>query len=326
MIYNVIVRFSFIFFFLTSTHTIIYAAEKVVFSQEVIAYDETGNPYPAIDIDPGNIDGMRQLEFDIGNETHLVVKTNLLETEHRGLPLFVDTIKKCSYFIEERTGRNLSKDILIFIIELDSIPRYYRFQASYSSYEKVRWGEVRLVLLSKDDTLYGKNAPKQINEFLFDTLPHELSHDVLGNIPTLHHDIDGKPSFHTRWFIEGICELLAKEFSYQEAPYLWKYFLKQRNVFSIMNTSLIPNQIFTWSQNNNHSMDLESNLYGAAFLILKSWTAAVSLKEILYKVVDSPFPLPGSGLVSLMQKTAGLSKKQSIERAALIGTRLAKNG
>ncbi len=319
-----VVVLSFILLFSIFPPQIIQASDKITFSQEVIGYDETGSPYPALDINPGNITGMKQIEFELGRGKVLVIRTNAENTDQRGLPLLAETIKKCSNFVEQQTGRKLNKDILFYIIELDYMPHYYRFEAGYSSDDEVRWGEVRLVLVEKEDLLIGPDAPQHLNELLFDTLPHELTHDVLGNITNLKHDLDGQPSVYTRWFIEGTCELLAKEFSYQEAPYLWKTVIEQRHLSSVMQVSAtaMPGQIFKWSQENHHSMDIESDLYGVAFLILKGWTNTVSLKDILHQVVKSPSPLIGTELISLMQKTSGLNQKQSIERAMFIGAKL----
>jgi len=55
------------------------------------------------------------------------------------------------------------------------------------------------------------------------------------------HDVDGEPSHYTRWFIEGVCELLAKQFAQAEAPETLARSLAVRNVDDVLHQEEVRN-------------------------------------------------------------------------------------
>ncbi len=293
---------------------------EIIFSQEIVALDAMGNPYQPTIIDPAAIPEMRNLDFDLQRQRTLRVVTNLQGEQENALQRVAQIVKRSYAYVEKMTGGSLDKGVLLYLVELEQLPLAYRFEASYPA--DAPWQEVRLVLLRKGQPLLGPAGSHELAELLYDTLPHELGHDVLADISPLLHDIDGDPSHHTRWFIEGVCELLAKQFTHHEAPESLSRFLAMRNVDEVLSDPSVRNALFSWSQQNDNSMTLESDLYGAALLLLMAWTETLELPELLGQINSCPYPLCGVDLELLMETTTGLSQVAVVERALQIGENL----
>ena len=192
--------------------------DDVIFSQEVFALAADGGKLTSVTVDPLEMENLRRLDFELGRGRTLRIETNLADAERRGLAGFVAKVRECYEHVEGFTGRPLDGNILLYLIGFDEVPISYSFQATYSASDP--WLEVRLVMVEEGDLLSGNGIAPQVADFLYDTLPHELGHDVLNRIHNLEHDVDGRAFFQTRWFIEGICEYLAKTFSPgRELPY-----------------------------------------------------------------------------------------------------------
>jgi hypothetical protein len=292
----------------------------IIFSQDVVAIDAAGNLLPSVTIDPRGMAEMRTYDFDLGHQRLLRIETNLQNAKARGLNDVVDVVRRCFSYIETATGLTLKHGVLIYLIELEKIPYAYSFRASYN--DASQWSEVRLALIEQGASLSGTEVMASLNDFLYDTLPHELGHDALETIPQLMHDIGINASHHTRWFIEGTCEVLAKGFSHQEAPALYREFLSLRNVDTVFADKQMENDMLTWAQNNNNGVSLESDLYGASMLTMMIWTETIPLKELLGQLGDLTTPVNGPDLVAMMQKTTGLDSHQIVKRAHTYGRSL----
>ena len=185
---------------------------------------------------------------------------------------------------------------------------------------------MRLALIKTGAPLAGPDTPADLNELLLDTLPHELGHDVLATIPSLLKDVDGKPSQHTRWFAEGVCELLAKGFASREDPKEYRRFLDIRKVGTVLNDPLIRDSIYQWGQDNANKMGVESDLYGASMLLVMAWTEKVDL-PLLLKALDRPhLSFGGRQLMALMETMTGRDGRQALNRAKQIGNALEAEG
>ena len=294
----------------------------IIFSQEVIAINADGSLVPPVKITPETMDGMRTFDFDLGRERLLQIHTNISNPEERGLSDVVATVKNCYNYIESSTGKKLNQGVMLYLIELEEPPYAYSFNASYADASK--WGQVRLALLDHGAPLSGPQAPTSLSDLLYDTLPHELGHDVLNGVPQLLHDIDGDVSNHTRWFIEGICEVLAKGFSQRAAPDLYEHFIHLRNVATVLAEMQMRNDLMNWSQTNDNGMALESDLYGAAMLTLMTWTEAIPLSELLDKLEARSGAVGSPGLIGLMQETSGIGPQEMLSRAHDRGMQLGK--
>jgi len=285
----------------------------IIFSQDIVAIDADGNMLPSVKIEPQTMADMQTYNFDLGRQRLLRIETNIKNAQERGLADVVATIERSYNYIESATGQKLTRGILLYLIELDEVPYAYSFRASYDNASQ--WGEVRLALIDRDAALSGRYAASSLTDLLYDTLPHELGHDVLDKIPQLMHDIDGNASHHTRWFIEGVCEVLAKGFSKREDPALYRQFLSLRNVDAVLADPQIHTALLNWTQDNNNGMVLESDLYGAAMLTLMAWTENLSLGELLGKLTDRSESLQGDDLVAMMKETTGFGPQEMIRRA-----------
>ena len=292
----------------------------IIFSQEMVAIDADGNELHSVKIDPLAMNGMQTYNFDLGRQRQLQIETNISDAEQRGLADIVATIERCYDYIETATGQRLDRGVLLYLIELDQIPYAYNFSASYN--DASLWGEVRLALIESGAPLSGSYAASSLTDLLYDTLPHELGHDVLDSIPQLQHDIDGSPSHYTRWFIEGVCEVLAKGFSQSEEPNLHRHFLDLRNVDTVLAERQMQKDLLNWAQNNDNGMVLESDLYGAAMLTLMAWTKALPLADLFGQIKTYNGSLRGAELVTMMRETSGVGMEEMVRRGHVHGMEL----
>lgn len=292
----------------------------IIFAEEVVAIDADGRLLPSIRIEPQNMANMKSYDFDLGRKRLLRIETNIHNPEQRGLNDLVATIRRCYSYIEATTGRQLDRGVLLYLIELDEIPYTYSFEASYD--DAALWGEVRLAMVNRGAALHGEGAPAALTDLLYDTLPHELGHDVLTGIPQLAHDIDGQESRHTRWFIEGVCEILAKGFSQREVPALHQRFLVLRNVDTVLADPRMQPAMLSWAQNNENGLVRESDLYGAAMLSMMTWTESVSLNNLLEELASRRWPVRGTDLVAMLQQTTGLTPQEMVTMAHARGRQL----
>lgn len=290
---------------------------EVLFTQQVVALDEKNNEYPSVRIEPDRVDGLRSHTYDMGEHGSLMIMTNIQEIEFRGLPELVKGVEHAYQFIHRETGRYPKSGVLLYIIEMDQVPLAYTFQASYP--DDAGWSEVRLALVRRGEPLFGSDAAQSVSELVYDTIPHELTHDVLAGLHSLPHDLNGRSSYHTRWFIEGVCELLAKRFAHEEGGFAWRRFLRLRHVERVLVDETVRRSLFNWSQFNQNGMNLESDLYGAAMLVLMEWTRMVDLRLLLNRIDNSPRPLNGSDLQALLETTTGHDVEWVMDQGHLIG-------
>lgn len=292
----------------------------IIFSQEIVAINADGIRLPSVQIEPEGMADLRTYDFDLGRTQLLRIVTNVQDAEGRGLVEVAGTVERCYRYIETATGREIERGILLYLIELDSVPIAYSFRASYD--DPRQWGEVRLALIEQGVPLSGPDAPAHLTELLYDTLPHELGHDVLETLSHLSHDISGQSSRHTRWFIEGVCETLAKGFALQETPVLYRQFLASRHVDSVLSAPQMREDLLSWAQANQNGVVYESDLYGAAMLVVMTWTEFLPLRDLLARVQSSQKTLEGHDLLAMMQQTTGLDLQGLFLRAQANGRRL----
>jgi hypothetical protein len=292
----------------------------IIFTQDVVAMNADGSRLPSVTIDPRTVSGMQSYDYDLGRDRLLRIQTNISDGEERGLGDLVALVKRCYSYIEAATNLPIKRGVLLYLIEFDEIPTAYSFRASYD--DASQWAEVRLALIKRDETLNGKDSMSSLSDLLYDTLPHELGHDVLDSIPQLLHDIDGKPTYQTRWFIEGVCEVLAKGFSKREAPALYRRFLSLRKVDSVLAESRMQANMLNWAQRNDNGFVVESELYGASMLTLMAWIKTKPLDELLDELSSRPSQVRGVDLLAMMQETTGVSLNEMIKRGHLHGQQL----
>ncbi len=288
------------------------AGPAVVFSQEVSAFDQNGNPYPALEINPSELDGMQRLEFPLQPDQMLVVETNLEDPKGRGVAALARTVARCLRYVEQKTGRRLRGDLLIYLIELDRIPLAYRFEAAFDTH--LEWLEVRLALIQAGEPLRGPRMASSLADLLYDTLPHELGHDVLRTLPGLLLDTDRGPSRHTRWFAEGICEALAKGFAAREAPHLLPATWGRLRGGRIIEEPWIGTALFQWEQQNSNPLQLESDLYGAALLATLAALERIRMRDLM-DLLATRRELDGKALLALLQEATGRGPSALLRRA-----------
>ena len=292
------------------------ASGDVIFSQEVFAVAADGEKMPTVVVDPQQMKNLRRLDFALESGRKLRIETNLADAESLGLAEFVAEIRECYEHIESLTGRHLDGDILLYLIGLDEVPIAYSFEAAFSA--SGPWLEVRLLMVEKGAALSGGEMAASLVDFLYDTLPHELGHDILNGMRNLEHDIDGRVSFQTRWFIEGICEYLAKTFSSAHNARAQPFGVAMRDGGSELLTATDGVALFDWQQQNELLTHQESNRYGASMWAMMAWLESITLKALLDRVESAVRPMDGSGLVTLLQQTAGIAPDALLRRALVM--------
>jgi hypothetical protein len=292
----------------------------IIFTQEVVAINADGSRLPSVRIDPQAISGLQTHDYDLGRDRLLRIQTNITDGEERGLGDLVALVKRCYSYIEATTNLPIKRGVLLYLIEFDEIPIAYSFRASYD--DASQWAEVRLALIDRAEPLNGRHSMSSLSDLLYDTLPHELGHDVLDDIPQLLHDIDDNPTYHTRWFIEGVCEVLAKGFSQREAPILYRRFLSLRKVDSVLAESQMQTDMLNWAQRNDNGVVFESDLYGASMLTLMAWTKTQPLDELLGELSSRTSQVRGVDLLAMMQKTTGVALEGMVKRGHAHGQQL----
>jgi hypothetical protein len=294
---------------------------EVLFTQVVKAIAPDGNPYPAVDIDPDLLPDLKSHYFELGRNCELVVKTNFADAAERGLAELAATIRRCCIYLEENTGGYFQRSILLYLIEFKEVPLSYRFTAAFGA--DCPWSEVRLAVLARGQPLYGNRMGRQLEELIFDTLPHELGHEILTDFGLERALQTGTDGVGARWFSEGVCEILAKGFCRSERPELWRHYVRQRNVGTILDQRAVRENLYRWSMASDLSAALESDLYGAAFLAMKVWTQAKSLPVLLRSLATQKEYLTPHGLLQNLQADTGLSLTDVLEQAHRSGVELA---
>lgn len=294
----------------------------VIFSQDVVAVNADGSLVPSVTIEPASLDNMQTHDFELGRGRLLRIETNLRNADQRGLQDVAEAVRRCYRYIEASTGLTLRRGVLLYLVELEEHPLAYSFRAAYK--DPAQWGEVRLALIEPGALLSGPKAPASLTDLLYDTLPHELGHDVLETLPQLAHDISGQPSQHTRWFIEGICEVLAKGFSSQEVPELHRQFLALRQVDTVLAEPRVQEAMLTWAQHNDNGLVQEADLYGAAMLTMLVWTETVPLTGVIERVAVRNRTVRGADIVAMMQEMTGRGTREMLQHAQAHGTALSR--
>lgn len=314
--------FTLLLIFCTAVTSSANSQPGIVFSQEVIAVNADGSLVTPVIIDPETMIDIQTHDFDLGRKRLLRIHTNLSNAGGSGLNDVVNAVKSCYSYIESATGQQLNRGVMLYLIELDEVPYTYSFRATYD--DASQWGEVRLALIAKGTPLSGTHAATSLSDLLYDTLPHELGHDAFDGVPLLLHDTDDGVSNHTRWFIEGVCEVLAKGFSQREVPGRYEYFLNLRNVGTVLAEPQVRENLLSWAQTNNNDMFLESSLYGASMLTMMTWTESITLSELFELMGTHNGPIRGTNLIAIMQKTAGIGPQEMLNRAQAHGESLSK--
>jgi hypothetical protein len=292
-----------------------------MFTQTVQAIDPNGDPYPAVIIDPVTLPNLNSFSYEIGRDCRLVIRTNLIDAPARGIDEMAAVIRRCYSYLERATGGHLRRGVLLYLIEFEQIPLSYRFTAGFKA--DCPWSEVRLALLERGQPLLGNRMGRQLAEFIYDTLPHELGHEILENFGL---DQAGEPDtdqLGTRWFNDGVCELLAKGFCRSEQPGLWPHHIGLRKIDTLLNQPAVHDNFYRWSMQSDLPVDLESDLYGAAFLVMSVWTEHRPLPDLLKNLSLQMEYYGPQILLEKLQADTGLSTIAVLEQAHRLGVELA---
>ncbi|MBA2322292.1 MAG: hypothetical protein H0V89_14200 [Deltaproteobacteria bacterium] len=220
-------------------------------------------------------------------------------------------------YVERESGRPIPGDTLLYVGVVDEIPVSYRISGRYAG--DVPWSHVGFVLIGRleNDPVGSPGAP--LNRQLYDTIPHELGHSVLRDL--VRHDADGGPSHHTRWFLDGVCEVLAKGFAAEQHRPSAEHFLRRRRLDSLAQPE-VRQALFRWPQDDGPVETLESDLYGAAMLVVQLWTRQVPLPTILSRLAEGS-SADGEALVARMSADLGRDREAILDAATALGRQTA---
>ncbi len=226
---------------------------------------------------------------------------------------------------EAATGFPIEAGVLLHIIEVETVPRSYRFSASYTdgAWSHVTWAIVR----HGQHVIHGPDS--QLHEVLFDTLPHELGHTILAAmVPSVPADtrstLFGAKTYHNRWFLDGVCEFLAKGFAKSQNGEAFGHYLRLRKPGTVLSRIDVRREVFRWEQHGSLTPELDSALYGAAYLLLELWTENVPLDQLLMQLAAKDRRLVSGDLIRMLGRAVGEDGEHGIlERADQIGQRMA---
>ena len=292
-------------------------AYSAVFSQEAVGCRPDGSLLPQIIIDPDSMQDLRTWTYDLGAGRRLEIQTNLAVSRQAEIDSLATIVGRCYGFLEAASGRQVPGGVLLYLLQFPQPPRYYRFQADVE--DAADWNEVRIALLNTTQPLLGPGAAKHVTELIYDTLPHELTHSLLETIPTVRHDLDGQDSQGTRWFIDGVCEKLAKDFAASESPVFWRTALRMRHLDAAFIRPDLGVMVWQWGQSSDFAWGDESDLYGVSMLLVTAWLENMELDQLLNLMSRQGGDLAGDDLAVLLSETAGIDRLQLLARAQRLG-------
>lgn len=275
------------------------------FTQEANGRDDRGYALPMVDLNPANLPGFQQARFSFSDKSFLEIHHNLPADRAPELSDVAGVVQRCFQSLEQKTGRRLTGGVLLYILHYPERPRAFRFHAEVS--DDAPWKEIRVAFVQGDEPLLGPGSSPHLSTLLYDTLPHELGHDLLAAQPTVRHDGWGAPPVGTRWFIDGVCELLAKDFAREENPEAWQRALSRRRVETLEQRPYQGAMVYSWGMSEGYSPLDESDLYGWAYRLVQCWDERFPLAELLKIMVERGGGFDGEGLEELLRETAGLT-------------------
>ncbi|MDY0109651.1 MAG: hypothetical protein RBT60_06905 [Candidatus Krumholzibacteria bacterium] len=291
-----------------------------VFSQHGMARGLDGRPLTPVVLDPDSRDDLTELSFDLGRGRVLVLRTNLSPERRHDIADLAAAVRRCHDFVEHATERRVQGDMLLYLMTFSAVPRAYTFRVELDAGD--RWSQIRLALLNDRETLTGATASLHLQHLLYATLPHELGHHLINAEPTVLQDIDNRPSYYTRWFTEGVCEILAFRFAQQECPaHAWRI-LRDRRIDRVLKTNGLRGHLLGWAQSDRHAWDLESDLYGGAMLLVMEWLQWVPLPDLLASLAATGGQHDGTVLLERLCRTTSMTVAEIFEHAAQRGSDL----
>ena len=120
-----------------------------------------------------------------------------------------------------------------------------------------------------------------------------------------------------------MCELLAKGFaqSQDQDQDTFRRYVRLRKPGTVLSRPEVRAELFQWAQHG--SSDLELDLYGAAYLVLRVWTASQPLEEILQEVASLDEPATGAELTAMLFTALGQEREQVLDLGQRLGEELA---
>ena len=294
-------------------------AEARIFTQEAVGYGFDGSPLPVTIINPESLHDLTAHTYALGSDRRLEIRTNLPSDRGTEIDSLAFVVQRCYDHLEAASGRTVPGGVLLYLLQYPQRPRCFRFQANTG--DEDIWNEVRVTLLEIGQPLLGRGASRHVTEFIYDTLPHELTHSLLTSVPTIRHDLDGQDSQGTRWFIEGVCEKLAKDFAAQEAPEFWRDALRSRHVHRVFARPSLYLKVWQWGQASDLPWPDESDLYGVSMLLVAAWTEHIALDDLLALMARRGGDIHGVGLTNLVRETTPFGEGQLLAEARNLGHR-----
>ncbi len=291
-----------------------------VFSQEAVRYAPGGTQRELTIIDADSLGHLDILPFDLGSGRILEIRTNIPSSRGEEIKALAGVVHRCYNFLESETGREVSGNVLLFLLEYSQRPSCYRFEVEVP--DSSPWTQIRVALLDSGQPLLGSGASSHITEFIYDTLPHELTHNLLNLIPTVGHDLDGKKPLGTRWFIEGTCEKMAKEFSQIESPEFHRKALQRNNLNRVLMGPEMDGMVWQWGHSSAMDWSDETDLYGLSMLLVSAWTREVELRDLIALMSHRGGGFDGDGLDGLLWETAAMDPDDLMLQAKGIARQL----
>lgn len=291
----------------------------IAFARTVTDVGPDGRPYPIVDISGELPRDLTEVALPLDGSRRLVVRSNDPTVGADDLEEMRALVAAAYLHLESATGRRIARDVLLHLLLLDEVPPAYHVEMRLPQ-DANPWSFVGFVVLPKSAMADPARLRGELDTMLYDTLPHELGHQLLRPIANLPHDNSREPSFGTRWFIDGTCEWLAKDFARSYDRDVWERELKKRRADRILGEPGIRESLFAWPQEDGGDQDgRDADLYGAALLVVGEWVAAQPLREILDGIERSDRRMDGAALKARMLEVTGHDEATLLDRAQARG-------
>ncbi|MCB1162446.1 MAG: hypothetical protein R3C71_00195 [Candidatus Krumholzibacteriia bacterium] len=279
------------------------AQAQRLFRQERSATYADGRTIPPLSVSEDLLETGPRREFALPGGRRLLVVGALSSDREAELSDVAALVREAVAHATTATGLPLPGNILLCLLEVERVPTAYRFEAREPS--DASWCELRLAFVERSRPLLGPGATPEFLELLYDTLPHELGHDLLDQVPGLRQDLDGGPSTGTRWFCEGVCELIAKSFAQRLDPQQARRYRADRDVGSALRTAGWLQALLDWRQDSALDPAAESRAYGLAWRLVETWDDHRPLRELIAELARSATPTDGPRLRALLARDLG---------------------
>jgi hypothetical protein len=288
--------------------------------------DANGNPTPLQMIDLRSLAVVESRRLPIHGSAHVEIRSALEGIADDDFDYIADLVGRSYRHIEATLGLPMTGDTMIYLVPFDH--EKYSYSYKYQCEAGEHWAFVAAAMFLPGETVKGNRPCASLHQDLLGGLPHEFTHHVLHSIENLLEDNIGEQSHHTRWFTDGLGNVVADGFARRINPAYADAVLKQEQIGTILEHPEVRERVLTWVGTSHHFLGeseapgppkYEREFYAAATLLVMAWSQHVSLAEMLERIRNRGRPVDGAELLAIVKETTGLDPPGLIEAARKLG-------